>query len=55
MIEVVDVRVHGAAALGARYQQAFGQHLILQLDTFAAAHEQINASYGARVEFRFKF
>jgi hypothetical protein len=45
----------GQAAIGARYQQAFGQHMIMQFDTFAAATEGDESSFGARLEFLFKF
>ncbi len=45
----------GQAAVAARYQHAFGQHMILQLDAFAGASEQTNAMYGGRIEFLFKF
>lgn len=45
----------GSAGVALRYQQALSQHVILRLDTFAAAHEDRNASYGARMEFVIKF
>jgi hypothetical protein len=45
----------GAAAVGARYQHAFGQHMILQLDTFVAMNEGEGVGYGGRVEVRFEF
>lgn len=44
-----------AAAAGARYQQAFGQHMVLQLDAFAALNDAKEVGYGGRVEFRFEF
>ena len=45
----------GSLATGARYQQAFGQHTILQLDTFVALSEGEGFGYGGRVELRFEF
>jgi hypothetical protein len=44
-----------AAALGARYQQAFGHHLTMQLDTFGALNEGKGLGYGGRLEFRVDF
>ncbi|HWE02090.1 MAG TPA: hypothetical protein VG326_06730 [Tepidisphaeraceae bacterium] len=45
----------GAAAVGARYQHAFGQHTVLQFDSFVALNEGEGLGYGGRVEFRFEF
>ena len=42
-------------ALGARYQQAIGQHTILRFDVFGAIPEEGDEAYGARVELQFKF
>lgn len=44
-----------ALATGARYQHAFGQHAILQLDSFIALNEHEGLGYGARAELRFEF
>lgn len=44
-----------AAAVGARYQQAFGQHRVLQFDAFGALNEATGFGYGGRVEFRLDF
>src|SRR5207249_4408871 len=45
----------GAIATGARYAQAFGQHFILQLDTFAVLNEGEGLGYGGRIELRVEF
>ena len=45
----------GALAAGARYQHAFGQHTVLQLDSFVAVNEGKGIGYGGRVELRFEF
>ncbi|MDB5289094.1 MAG: hypothetical protein JWL69_335 [Phycisphaerales bacterium] len=45
----------GALATGARFQQAFGQHTVLQLDTFIALNEGEGLGYGGRVEVRIEF
>ena len=44
-----------AAALGARYQQAFGQHYIMQIDGYTADYENIGHGYGLRAELTVKF
>jgi hypothetical protein len=44
-----------AAAIGARYQQAFGHHLVMQLDAFGALNESQGVGYGGRLEFRVDF
>ena len=53
--EGTDRQRRGQAAAGTRYQQAFGQHTVLQLDLFGAMNESEGASYGSRVEFRVEF
>jgi hypothetical protein len=42
-------------AVGARYQQAFGHHLVMQIDTFGALNEGRGVGYGGRLEFRVDF
>ena len=42
-------------ALGARYQQAMGQHAILQFDVFGSIPEEGDNMWGARVELQIKF
>ncbi len=44
-----------AGALGARYQQAMGQHWVLQLDVFGSLVHTGDEGYGARAEIRFEF
>ena len=44
-----------AVAIGARYQQAFGQHYIMQLDGYAADYENSGSGYGLRAELIVKF
>ncbi len=44
-----------AGALGARYQQAMGQHWVLQLDVFGSLVHDGDEGYGARAEIRFEF
>ena len=44
-----------AIAGGARYQRAFGQNYILQLDAFVGARESRDMLVGSRVEFRIEF
>jgi len=44
-----------AIALGVRYQHAFGQHTMLQLDGYAADIENQDTRYGMRLELLFKF
>ena len=45
----------GALALGASYQQALGQQLVLRLDAFGSAREGGDYRSGARVELQYKF
>ena len=42
-------------AAGARFQQAFGQHFVLQLDAFGGYYESMGFGYGGRTEFRVEF
>lgn len=44
-----------AFGVGGRLQQAFGQHLILELDSFVAAVEDRGPAYGGRGEAQVKF
>jgi hypothetical protein len=44
-----------AVAVGARYQQAFGEHFTLQLDSFCSMNESRNFGFGGRVEWRTQF
>ena len=50
-----DAEGDGLVALGARYQQAIGQHMVLQLDAFASHQESRDAGWGSRVEIRYEF
>lgn len=43
------------AALGLRFQQALGQHFLLQADAFTAYQEDLDEKFGSRVEIRYKF
>jgi hypothetical protein len=45
----------GAAAIGARYQQAVGQHFIPRIDLFGSLQEDRNPGYGARLELLVRF
>ena len=45
----------GALALGGRFQQAFGKHLILRLDAFGSIHETRDDGWGGRVEMVVQF
>ncbi len=45
----------GSLALGVRFQQALGQHFVVQLDGFGAINESDSSSSGARVEVRYAF
>ncbi len=45
----------GALATGTQFQQAIGQHTVLQLDSFVALNESEGLGYGARFELRFEF
>jgi len=45
----------GALATGLRYQHAFGQHTVLELDSFIAINEGEGLGYGGRAELRFEF
>ena len=49
------VAERGAAAIAARYQQAIGQHLIVQFDGFGAIQEDRDNGYGGRFECRVLF
>ena len=42
-------------AIGARYQQAIGQHMVLQLDVFGSLVHNGQEGYGTRCELRFEF
>jgi hypothetical protein len=44
-----------AIALGGRFQQAFGQHVILQFDSFVSGQEHRSVGTGGRTEVLFKF
>jgi len=44
-----------AIAFGARYQQTFGDHHVLRLDSFVADQEGMGISYGVRTEWMVKF
>ncbi len=50
-----DGRNASAAALGARYQRAFGRRLVLRLDGFFSARESDSPSSGLRAELLIKF
>lgn len=45
----------GSLALGARFLQALGQHLVLQLDAFTALQEARDDAWGGRIETRIEF
>jgi hypothetical protein len=45
----------GALATGAQYQQAFGQHTVLEVGGFVALNESEGLGYGVRVEVRYEF
>jgi hypothetical protein len=45
----------GAIATGLRYQQAFGQHWIMIIDSFLTKRESVGLAPGARLEFLAKF
>ena len=45
----------GAVAAGLRYQQAVGQHFVVQVDAFGAVQEERDPAYGARLEWLTKF
>ena len=45
----------GTASLLTRFQQAFGQHTLLQLDLFGNVGDKRNAGWGARMEWRYAF
>lgn len=53
--EAISRDSRSAVATGARYQQAFGQHAILQFDTFISLNEGRGLGYGGRVELRLEF
>ena len=44
-----------AFAAGLRYQQAVGQHFVVQVDTFGAVREERDPAYGVRLEWLTKF
>ena len=48
-------RDRSAVGLGARYQQTFGKHHVLRLDSFVADQEGEGVSYGFRTEWMIKF
>jgi len=50
-----DEAHNNAAAAGARFQQAFGQHFVLQLDAFGGYYEARGFGYGGRTELRVEF
>ena len=50
-----DAEGDGLLALGARYQQAIGQHMVLQLDAFGSHQESRDQGWGSRVEIRYEF
>lgn len=50
-----DNTQQGAAAIGVRYQQAFGRRMVFQLDGFAASYEEQKNNYGLRSEVLVKF
>lgn len=50
-----DAEGDALVALGARYQQAIGQHMVLQLDAFTSHQESRDAGWGSRVEIRYEF
>ena len=43
------------AAVGARYQHAFGRHVIWQLDGFTSTNQVAPDGYGFRSELQYKF
>ena len=45
----------GAAALGARFQQAMGKHFVLQVDGFRSVLESRDDGWGTRLELLFQF
>ncbi len=45
----------GAIAAGVRYQQAFGQHAVLQVDVLGAVAESRDEGWGTRLELRYEF
>lgn len=50
-----DNTQQGAAAIGVRFQQALGRHLVFQVDGFAAHYEEQDNNYGLRSEVLVKF
>jgi hypothetical protein len=50
-----DGESDGALALGARYQQALGQRMVLQLDAFGLFQESRDEGFGIRAELRYEF
>jgi hypothetical protein len=53
--EETDGPEQGAVAIGTRYQQAFGQHLVMRFDGFLADQDEGGNSNGLRVEALYKF
>ncbi len=49
------LRNRGAAAIGARYQQAFWQRFTVQFDLFGAIQEDRKDAHGARMELSMRF
>lgn len=45
----------GALAAGAQFQQAFGQHVVLEIGSFVAVNEAKGPSYGGRAAMRYEF
>jgi len=43
------------AALSGRYQQALGQHTIVQFDLFGSVQDSDDPGFGGRIEFRYTF
>ena len=44
-----------AIALGGKFQQAFGRHVLVEVDSFVAGQENAAPAYGGRGEFMVKF
>ena len=45
----------GALATGAQYEQAFGQHVVMDIGTFITLNEGEGLGYGGRVQLRYEF
>ena len=50
-----DNENEGTLALGPRYQQALGQHFVVQADLFGSAQEGRDVGWGSRLELRVEF